>query len=109
MGSMKNGFNMGKRGAALLIITGIILLLGTVPVQGAGLEFTFNDDASIETSLPQFKGKSVDITLKSGEQVSGKVSNIGSHVMLLKELKGKEYYDALINIDEIAAVTYRAR
>jgi len=92
-----------------LVVTYIILFLSAVSVIAADYDFKFSDDSSLKTSLLQFKDKSVEISLRSGEQISGKISNIGSHVILLRELKGKEYYDALINIDEIAAVVFRAR
>jgi hypothetical protein len=57
----------------------------------------------------QFKGKTIEIQLESGGQLTGKLSEIGTQTILLKELRGKEYYDALIVIDEITAVVFKAR
>ena len=41
--------------------------------------------------------------------MAGKLYEVGTQSILLKELRGKEYYDALIIIDDIAAVIFKAR
>jgi len=71
--------------------------------------FQFGKNNSLQTSLLQFKGKAIEIQLKSGVQLTGKLSEVGSQSLLLRELRGKEYYDALIVIDDIAAVIFKAK
>jgi hypothetical protein len=71
--------------------------------------FQFGKDNSLQTNLLQFKGKTIEIHFKSGGQLVGKLSEVGTQSILLKELHGKEYYDALIVIDDIAAVIFKAR
>ncbi|HMK49397.1 MAG TPA: hypothetical protein VK435_05045 [Thermodesulfovibrionales bacterium] len=70
--------------------------------------FQFKDN-SLQTNLLQFKGKTVEIQFKSGGQLAGKLSEVGTQAIVLKELRGKEYYDALIVIDDIAAVIFKAK
>jgi len=71
--------------------------------------FQFGKDYAMKTNLLQFKGKTIEVQLKSGGQLAGKLSEVGTQSILLKELRGKEYYDALIVIDDIAAVIFKAR
>ena len=71
--------------------------------------FQFGKDNSLQTNLLQFKGKTIEIQFKSGGQLAGKLSEVGTQSILLKELRGKEYYDALIVIDDIASVIFKAR
>lgn len=71
--------------------------------------FQFGKDKSLQTNLLQFKGKTIEIQLKTGGQLTGKLSEIGTQSILLKELRGKEYYDALIVIDDITAIIFKAR
>jgi len=70
--------------------------------------FQFGKDKSLQTNLLQFKGKTIEVHLKTGGQLTGKLSEIGTQSILLKELRGKEYYDALIVIDDITAVIFKA-
>jgi hypothetical protein len=53
--------------------------------------------------------KPVTVVLKGGHSYSGKVGQVGDHHVLLSELSGKEFFDALVAIDEIAAIEVRVR
>lgn len=59
--------------------------------------------------LKDRSGKKVVVVLQSGTEISGKVSSVGSNTLTLTELGGKEFYDAVIELDDISAVQYRAR
>lgn len=53
--------------------------------------------------------KAVTVVLKGGTTYTARIGQIGDHHVLLSELSGKEFYDALVSIDEIAAIEVRAR
>ena len=53
--------------------------------------------------------KPVTLVLKGGQTYAAKIGQLGDHYVVLSELSGKEFYDALIAIDEIAAIEVRAR
>jgi len=54
--------------------------------------------------------KAVTVVLKGGEKsYTAKIGEVGDHYVLLSELSGKEFYDALVALDEIAALEVRAR
>jgi len=59
--------------------------------------------------LGSLAGASVDLTLRSGTTLSGKVGPVHQNVMVLAELRGKEFYDAVVRIDDISAVSVRVR
>lgn len=94
---------------AFLIV--VIVMASTIATTAFSEEdvFKFGKDSSLQTNLLQFKGKTIEIQLKTGGQLTGKLSEIGTQSVLLKELRGKEYYDALIVIDDITAVIFKAR
>jgi hypothetical protein len=51
----------------------------------------------------------VELTLRSGTQFTGKVAEVGTHAVVLAELSGREFYDAMIFTQEIAAITTLVR
>ena len=66
-------------------------------------------DAALNGPLKDRVGKKVSVVLKSGTELTGKVANVGNDTVTLSELSGKEYFDAVIDLDDISAVEYRAR
>ena len=94
---------------ALLIVMSVMISMIATTAFSEENVFQFSEDKSLQTSLLQFKGKTIEIQLKSGGQLTGKLSEVGTQSILLKELRGKEYYDALIVIDDITAVIFKAR
>jgi hypothetical protein len=97
------------RAIAFFIVMSVLTSSIATPAFSEENVFQFGKDTSLQTSMLQFKGKTIEIQLKSGGQLVGKLSEVGSQSILLKELRGKEYHDALIVIDDIAAVIFRAR
>jgi hypothetical protein len=53
--------------------------------------------------------KAVTVVLKGGESYTARIGQVGDHYVLLSELSGKEFFDALVAIDEIAALEVRVR
>jgi hypothetical protein len=97
------------RAIAFLIVLSVIASSIATTAFSEENVFQFGKDNSLQTNLLQFKGKTIEIQLKTGGQLTGKLSEVGTQSILLKELQGKEYYDALIVIDDITAVIFKAR
>ena len=64
---------------------------------------------AITSGLEKLVGKSVTLRLRSGEDLSGIVEAVGPNAMRLGQLTGKEFYSAIIKLDDVSAVTYRAK
>jgi hypothetical protein len=57
----------------------------------------------------QFKGKRVTLVLRSGKEIEGTVGESSTWNVEIKSLAGKEFYDALVRVEDIAAIVHRAR
>ncbi len=71
-----------------------------MPVEGAA----YNVGLSFVHNLKTFIGKRVTLNLKSGTVLVGTVKDVGTHLVHLEKLDRKEYFDALIRLDEICAM-----
>jgi len=69
----------------------------------------FATSATLADNLKGLSGKRVTIYLKSGTSLSGTIKATGDHLLHLEKLEGKDYFDALILMQEVAAIDTRAR
>jgi hypothetical protein len=76
-----------------------------VAVEGVG----YDVNASLADNLTALLGKKVYVTLESGKTFTGFVKAVGNHLLHLEKLAGKDYFDALIQIDSIDAIDTRFR
>jgi len=65
---------------------------------------SYNVNASLEDNLKSLVGKKVSVTTASGQTLTGKVKEVGPHLIHLEKLESKEFYDALIRIENISAI-----
>ncbi|MDY6790410.1 MAG: hypothetical protein SWH54_03980 [Thermodesulfobacteriota bacterium] len=70
---------------------------------------SYNVDSSLADNLKSLVGKKVWVTLDSGQTFVGLVKKVGNHLMHLEKLAGKEYFDALIRLENISAIDTRFR
>jgi len=70
---------------------------------------SYNVDSSLADNLKSLVGKKVYVTLDSGKTLVGLVKKVGNHLMHLEKLAGKEYFDALIRMENISAIDTRFR
>ena len=72
-----------------------------------GISYSVN--SSLADNLKSLIGKKVYVTLDSGKTFAGSVKEVGNHLMHLEKLDGKDYFDALIRIENISAIDTRFR
>ncbi len=88
----------------------IALLLGTlISINSHADSISLGGDDDIESILSAHKDKTVTVVFESGYEMTGKVAGVSDDALHLMALSGKEFYDAVINTDEIAAVVIRVR
>jgi len=84
-----------------------------VPALAAGLSLlslsAVAKDEAMASILKDRNGKKVTVVLQSGTELSGKVKDVGNNTLTLSELSGKELFDAVVDLDDISAVQFRAR
>ncbi len=66
-------------------------------------------DDDIESVLAEHTGKYVTVVLESGKEFTGKIGSVNDDALHLMELSGKEFYDAVIDTGDVAAVVIRVR
>jgi len=69
----------------------------------------YNVNFSLTDNLKGFMGKKVFIHLRSGETLAGFVKAVGNHLVHLEKLERKDYFDALIRLEDISAIDTRFR
>lgn len=85
-------------------LAGLGMLLATataLPVQAG-------DSPLLATLKPQ-QGKTVTLVLDSGTELTGKLAEVDAERVRLAELSGKEFFDAVVDLDQVQAVIFRAR
>ena len=85
----------------------VAALLCSAAVAQTKLELQPND--TIRSVLERHVGQVVDLRMKSGEKVGGKVDKVGDKLVLLSQLTGADFFDAVVDLDNIAAVAVRAK
>jgi hypothetical protein len=63
----------------------------------------------IPDALKGHVGKSVTLLLTSGTQIGGTVGEVRDHTVVLKNVIGRDFSDALVSLDDVAVVEVRAR
>jgi hypothetical protein len=64
-------------------------------------------NASVAGILQGSTGKSVELHLRSGEKMGGKVAQVTDSIVHLSNLTGAEYFDAFVDIKDVSAVVVR--
>jgi hypothetical protein len=99
-----------KTAAATLAFTALLLAGTTASAQEAG-GAAFDPSATIADNLKKLLagGKPVELVLENGKSYKGKLGAIGDHMVVVTQIEGREFFDALVVIDQIAAIEVRAR
>lgn len=102
-----------KRIAMCALVFGVLLgAAGWTPAEEAGSKSApaLSTAGSIRDALLMIEpAHTVELTLTNGKSYTGQLGPVGNHTVLLTKLAGKDFYDALIRIDDIAAVEMRVR
>jgi hypothetical protein len=54
-------------------------------------------------------GQIVELRMKSGEKIAGKIEKVGDKLVHISKLTGAEFYDAAVDAGEISAVIVRTK
>ncbi|MEP6956717.1 MAG: hypothetical protein ABI883_07810 [Chthoniobacterales bacterium] len=64
---------------------------------------------TMRTVLEKQVGQTVDLRMKSGEKLGGKLEKVTDKLAHLTQLSGAEFFDAVVDIEEVAAVAVRTK
>lgn len=99
---------MGYTVFSLLLLT--MLMTGFVPKASAEEgKSELKANATMREVLAERTGKRAILRMQSGEDIEGTVVLVGNGLVHISKLAGKDFYDAVVNIDRISAVLVKAR
>jgi hypothetical protein len=64
---------------------------------------------TILSILEKNTGQTVELRMKSGEKIGGKVEKVGDKLVHLSQLTGAEFFDAAVDAADVAAVIVRTK
>ena len=91
----------------LLVFLTMIAVVNPNAIAQTSLDLQAND--TIRTVLGRQVGKPVELRLKSGEKIGGKMAKVTDRLAHLSQLADADFYDAAVEIDSIAVVVVRVR
>ena len=91
----------------LLVLLASVALASPHAFGQSQIELQPND--TIHSVLEREVGKSVELRLKSGEKIAGKLAKVTDRLAHLAQLTDADFYDAAVEIESVAAVVVRAR
>ena len=92
----------------LMVMLMLTLCLGWGAIACAD-ELSFKAGDTLQKVLEDRKGKMVTVRLLAGEELTGRVKNVSKELVHLGELAGKEFYDAVVDMNKVCAVIVRVK
>jgi hypothetical protein len=97
------GFVMKRYSPLLVIVIAALTCCSLLAQEKAALQ----PNVSVLSVLQGNAGKTVELHLRSGEKMGGKVSQVSENTVHLSALTGAEYFDAFVDAKDISAVVVR--
>ncbi len=91
----------------LLVIFLAVALVA--PGAWAQSKIDLQPDDSVQSILERQVGKPVELRMRSGEKIAGKLEKVTDKLAHVSHLTDSDFYDAAVAIDGIAAVVVRVR
>jgi F0F1-type ATP synthase delta subunit len=94
--------NKGIRFAAALLMLTVAQISYAEPL-------SIKPGDTLQKQIEAQKGKKITIRLQSGEELTGTVRATTNELIHLGELSGKEFFDALIDVNKVTALIVRTK
>lgn len=95
------------RTAVRIFLIAAALACAAVPATGAELKVGAND--TVQSVLTAQKGARVTVRLRSGQELTGVVREVGARVVQLGAISGREFFDAVVPLEAVDAVLVRTK
>jgi len=99
----QNALIMKRYSLIFVVILTAVICASSFAQDKASLQ----SNATIVTLLQGSAGKSVELHLRSGEKMGGKVAQVTDNIVHLSNLTGAEYFEAFVDVKDISAVVVR--
>ncbi len=96
---------------ALAAVMMLAMVVGASTARAAdGAKPGLDTGGSMREALAKLgEGRDVELVLSNGKSYRGKLGPVGGATVLLTQIAGKEFYDVLIELDDVSAVELRVR
>jgi hypothetical protein len=95
---------MKKAVMAVLIAT-----LACLAAPGLAAELKVGANDTVQTVLAAQKGARVTVRVRSGQEITGVVREVGGSVVQIGAVSGKEFFDAVVPLEAVDAVFVRTK
>ena len=92
--------------SSLLITCFLVLTCGGIFAQG---KIDLQPSDTVLSILQKNTGQIVELRMKSGEKIGGKIEKVGDKLVHLSQLTGAEFFDAAVDTADISAVIVRTK
>ena len=99
----------GRKGPMKRSSLVVILSLAFVCSSLAQGKIDLQDSDTILSIVQKNTGQTVELRMKSGEKIAGKVEKVGIKLIHLSQLAGADFFDAAVNAEDVAAVIVRMK
>jgi len=99
----QNALIMKRYSLIFVVILTAVICASSFAQDKASLQ----SNATVASLLQGSVGKSVELHLRSGEKMGGKVAQVTDNIVHLSNLTGAEYFDAFVDVKDISAVVVR--
>lgn len=97
-------------GVATLTLLTSAPALGQDAGTGQERKVVFEEQDGLAAVLKRLEGKPVRLRLAgSNEEVIGRLQKVGKELVHLSDLSGREFFDAVVRIDQVSAVAVQVR
>ena len=95
------------KGAAAAML--VLMMAGSGELFAQDIKVEFKPAMTVRSLLADAAGKRVILRLEGGEEIEGTVGAVGEQLVQISKLARRDFFDAYVNIDRVAAVILRAR
>jgi len=93
-----------------LLLVNLVVTFETAQAAAGPKEFAqLNVAIPLADNLIALKEKTVTVCFSSGQTMTGVVKEVQNNLLHLEKLSQKDFYDALIRVDQIVAIEVRVR
>lgn len=100
-----------KRIACGVLVAGGLLVAPSLhrTAMAEDVKFELKASEGMRDILVEHTGKRVTLYLTNGAEIEGTIKTVGLSLVHVSRLVGREFYDAVVSLDKIAALRMRMR
>ncbi|HEX7706888.1 MAG TPA: hypothetical protein VF701_10570 [Thermoanaerobaculia bacterium] len=91
------------------LVASMLLVLIACTAFADDTKLKVGKDETMKSVLTAQIGKRVTLKLECSEELTGIVRAVGDHTIHMGELTGKEFFDAVVDLDRITVVVIRVK